>query len=57
MWNANVEEGREKRLMRQAFTQTVEEIPLFAETPPESVALAEAALKVNEAFAQRDPAS
>lgn len=49
MWNANVEEGREKRLMRQAFTRTVEEIPSFIETSSDYVALGEAALKVGQA--------
>lgn len=47
MWNANVEEGREKGLMRQAFTQTVEEIPTSLETVHEPIRLAEAALKVD----------
>jgi transcription factor C subunit 3 len=47
MWNANVEEGKEKGLVRQAFTQTVEEIPLTLETVCEPVRLAEAALKVD----------
>lgn len=48
MWNANVEEGREKRLMRQAFTQTVEDIPSAVETTSEPVGLAEAAMKVGK---------
>jgi transcription factor C subunit 3 len=46
MWSANVEEGREKGLMRQAFNQTLENIPSFTESTPDSVALADAALKV-----------
>ncbi|KAF9455017.1 hypothetical protein P691DRAFT_691292 [Macrolepiota fuliginosa MF-IS2] len=46
MWNANVEEGREKRLMRQAFTQAIEETPLSNDTPSDWIALAEAALKM-----------
>lgn len=42
-----MEEGREKGLMRQAFTQTMEEIPSTRETVCEPVRLAEAALKVD----------
>ncbi|KAF5355772.1 hypothetical protein D9756_004049 [Leucocoprinus leucothites] len=46
MWNANVEEGREKGLMRQAFNQTLEVIPSTTELTSNSVVLAEAALKM-----------
>lgn len=53
MWNANVEEGRERRLVRQAFTQTIEEVPSFNETTSDSVALAEAALKVGQSLVAR----
>ncbi|KXN81128.1 Transcription factor tau subunit sfc3 [Leucoagaricus sp. SymC.cos] len=46
MWNANVEEGREKGLMRQAFNRSLENIPPSTDTTSNSVALAEAALKM-----------
>ena len=46
MWNANVAEGREKGLVRQPFSQTLEIIPSATETTVYLVALAEAALKV-----------
>jgi transcription factor C subunit 3 len=48
MWNANVEEGKEKGLMRQAFNQTPGLVPSIAEAPSDAVALAEAALKVGK---------
>lgn len=48
MWNANVAEGREKGFVRQPFSQTLEIIPTAIETTTNSVALAEAALKVSD---------
>ncbi|PFH54764.1 hypothetical protein AMATHDRAFT_52646 [Amanita thiersii Skay4041] len=46
MWNATVEEGREKRLMRQPFTRYPEEIPTSTHSATDSIAVAEAALKM-----------
>ena len=47
MWNATVEEGREKRLMRQSFTKNPEEVAMHANLSSELVKVAEATLKVN----------
>lgn len=47
VWNAVVEEGREKQMLRQPFLKTPEEMPPVAEVPPEAVSLAESALKVS----------
>jgi hypothetical protein len=47
MWNAVVEEGREKRMMRQPFTKEFEAMPPTAESPSEKIALTESAMKVN----------
>jgi transcription factor C subunit 3 len=44
VWNAVVEEGREKRMLRQPFSKAVEEIT--EEGQPEAISLAESALKV-----------
>lgn len=46
MWNAVVEEGREKRMMRQSFTKKIEEMPAIGELSPEHISLAESAMKV-----------
>ncbi|KAH0590291.1 hypothetical protein H2248_000453 [Termitomyces sp. 'cryptogamus'] len=46
VWNAVVEEGREKQMLRQPFLKTPEDMPPVGETSLEAVALAEAALKV-----------
>lgn len=46
MWNAVVEEGREKRMMRQPFTTEIEEMPPTGDTPSEQLYLAESAMKV-----------
>ncbi|KAG6885704.1 hypothetical protein C0993_010876 [Termitomyces sp. T159_Od127] len=46
VWNAVVEEGREKQMLRQPFLRTSEEMPPVIEAPSEAVSLAESALKV-----------
>ncbi|KAG6837874.1 hypothetical protein H0H93_013027 [Arthromyces matolae] len=46
VWNAVVEEGREKRMHRQPFLRFSEDPPSIGEIPPEAVSLAESALKV-----------
>jgi oxalate---CoA ligase len=46
VWNATVEEGREKQLLQQPFTTTVDDAPPFAYTLSDAVGLAESALKV-----------
>ncbi|KAF9458331.1 hypothetical protein BDZ94DRAFT_1270875 [Collybia nuda] len=45
MWNAVVEEGREKRMMRQSFTKR-NEVPSVGESLPEELSLAESAIKM-----------
>jgi len=47
MWNATVEEGREKQLLQQGFTLNAEEIPAPAGPSSDAIYLAECALKVN----------
>lgn len=44
VWNAVVEEGREKRMLRQPFSKVVEDIT--EEGQSEAISLAESALKV-----------
>ncbi|KAF8640756.1 hypothetical protein AX17_000406 [Amanita inopinata Kibby_2008] len=46
MWNATVEEGREKRLIQQPFTKFPEEVSTNLKPSPQRVYLAEAALKM-----------
>jgi hypothetical protein len=46
LWNVVVEEGREKHMLRQAFTADVEEMPLVKDPSPDAVRVAESALKV-----------
>ncbi|KAG6896075.1 hypothetical protein C0992_010480 [Termitomyces sp. T32_za158] len=46
VWNAAVEEGREKQMLCQPFLKTPEEMPPVLEAPSETVSLAESALKV-----------
>ncbi|KAF8634442.1 hypothetical protein AX15_000891 [Amanita polypyramis BW_CC] len=46
MWNATVEEGREKRLMHQSFTKYPEEFTSNLNLSSESASIAEAALKM-----------
>jgi hypothetical protein len=46
MWNTQVEEGREKKMLARPFTtSTMESLP-SPETSPNDIAIAEAALKV-----------
>jgi len=45
VWNATVEEGREKRLLSQPFTTKLDELA-FEDTSSEIISLAESALKV-----------
>ncbi|KAG6891070.1 hypothetical protein C0995_014159 [Termitomyces sp. Mi166 len=46
VWNAVVEEGREKQMLRQPFLNTPEDMPPVGEIPLEAVSLAESALKM-----------
>lgn len=46
VWNAIVEEGREKRMLRQPFNKAVEEMTFGGEGQSEAISLAESALKV-----------
>ncbi|KAJ7462797.1 hypothetical protein B0H11DRAFT_2054384 [Mycena galericulata] len=46
MWNAIVDETREKRALRQAFTTRPDDLVLGTENSPDDVLLAEAALKM-----------
>ncbi|KAG6814043.1 hypothetical protein H0H92_003893 [Tricholoma furcatifolium] len=46
VWNAVVEEGREKRMLRQPFLNDPEDMPSTGETPLEPVSVAEASLKM-----------
>ncbi|KAG6919586.1 hypothetical protein DXG01_004250 [Tephrocybe rancida] len=46
VWNAVVEEGREKRMLRQPFLKTPEAMPSIGEPPLEAVSLAESSLKM-----------
>ena len=46
MWNTQVEEGREKALLRHAFTVNCSELPAPPDIPTEATALAESAVKV-----------
>jgi hypothetical protein len=50
LWNATVEEGREKSLLGQAFTTNIEEMPLIRDKSSELVHVAESALKVRHAL-------
>lgn len=47
MWNATVEEGREKRLAHQSFTHYPEDVALNLGLSSDSISIAEAALKVS----------
>jgi hypothetical protein len=49
MWSAMVDEGREKRALRQAFTTRPDELVLGTEKSSDEVLLAESVLKVNPA--------
>ncbi|GLB36492.1 putative B-block binding subunit of TFIIIC [Lyophyllum shimeji] len=46
VWNAVVEEGREKRMLRQPFLRTPEDMPYVGEHPFEAISLAESAMKM-----------
>ncbi|KAF8058259.1 hypothetical protein FPV67DRAFT_1524679 [Lyophyllum atratum] len=46
VWNAVVEEGREKRMLRQPFLRTPEDMPYVGEHPYEAITLAESAMKM-----------
>lgn len=46
MWNATVEEGRERRLLHLPFTLGVDVIALSKDTCTDAVSLGEATLKV-----------
>lgn len=47
MWNATVEEGREKRLMHQSFTRYPEEVAVNLGLSSDSISIAETTLKVS----------
>jgi hypothetical protein len=46
LWNATLEEGREKQLISLAFTTSIDEMPPVKDDPVDAVRVAEAALKV-----------
>ncbi|KAG0697275.1 hypothetical protein DFH29DRAFT_947152 [Suillus ampliporus] len=46
MWQATVEEGREKQFLRQSFTLGADEVPYVTNTSDDVVQVAEAALKM-----------
>jgi transcription factor C subunit 3 len=46
MWQANVEEGREKQFLRQSFTHGANEVPYVTNPSDDVVQVAEAAMKV-----------
>ncbi|KAG1777419.1 hypothetical protein EV702DRAFT_1179524 [Suillus placidus] len=46
MWQATVEEGREKQFLRQSFTHGADEVPYVTNTSDDVVQVAEAALKM-----------
>ncbi|KAF5377206.1 hypothetical protein D9615_006321 [Tricholomella constricta] len=46
VWNAVVEEGREKRMLRQPFLRTPEDMSSVGEPPLEAISLAESAVKM-----------
>lgn len=46
VWNAVVEEGREKRMLRQPFNKSVEDMLFTGEGQSEAISLAEAGLKM-----------
>ncbi|KAG1730414.1 uncharacterized protein EDB91DRAFT_786767 [Suillus paluster] len=46
MWQATVEEGREKQFLRQSFTHGADDVPYVTNTSDDVVQVAEAALKV-----------
>jgi hypothetical protein len=47
LWNVAVEEGREKSLLRQAFTTNPEEVPHHKDVQSDVVHVAESALKAS----------
>jgi hypothetical protein len=46
MWNALIEEGREKKLKRHVFSRFPERFPPSKPSDPDNIALAESTLKV-----------
>jgi hypothetical protein len=46
MWNATVEEGREKRLLRQPFTARLDAMSVITKLSSDLTLVAESALKV-----------
>jgi hypothetical protein len=46
MWQANVEEGREKQFLRQPFTHGADDVPYVTNPSNDDVKVAEAAVKV-----------
>ena len=50
LWNAQVEEGREKYLLRQPFTTNASDLPTTTDVSSESVHLAESVVKVSIDF-------
>jgi transcription factor C subunit 3 len=50
VWNAVVEEGREKRMLQQPFNKALEEMAFHGEGQSEAISLAESALKVKKSI-------
>ena len=50
VWNATVEEGREKRMLHQPFNKTPEKMSFIGEGQSEAISVAESALKVVKFF-------
>lgn len=53
-WNALVDEGREKNLLRHAYTAHAADIPASTDVYSEDVYLAESAVKVRGMFSARE---
>jgi oxalate---CoA ligase len=53
-WNALVDEGREKNMLKHPLTIHASDIPLPADVSTENVYLAESVVKVNICFAIRE---
>jgi hypothetical protein len=50
LWNATLEEGREKQMISLAFTTGVDEVPAVKDDSSDGVRVAEAAVKVSKAL-------
>jgi hypothetical protein len=50
LWNAQVEEGREKYLLRHPFTTNASDIPSATDASSETVHLAESVVKVSALY-------